>query len=800
MHNRIFIPLLLLMSSGCSLGENAFFSEDETTERKKTLREFAFHLNSASNSASNLGRSSGEVTYLRLKTLFPEATTEGRNPDLDPYEFKSLTATDLNRSIAQETRPSSSLAQVGLRKWAARLCEKHANPAIQGSGALFSTEGILIDDEVLPEDASSQLAFAAARNVWLDIYEADSTEVQLLKNLYESAQEKNSEKDALQVLCMAALMAPQFWMGNSGPLDPLRRAALEIGRTIPSFSDYEAYLNGRLTLADYVKKLQTDPEYREGYLQTVRTWHQSWWGLRNYLRGSDRNTGISGIDQRSGDHYGFSVLGQGQAIAAPQSTLLPAYRKGNGSGRYNFENGKPLLHVVGGVGWGGRTMDSCQPEINGQPNEQAFDPRTTILTFEHRNYQTGNWEIVGAYVHPSARSEFLALMSYDKSYDFVSMCSFLEEERKNSSIRELRNNSKYVEGYPNYYHCKGRVSLPGGGYKTTQMFDYDDGVPSSDRADFERRYPIDRPVGRRQRSDLDQAVEPNALYGTVHEYFNAGDRRLRRKAPSGWQDGVSQVRMWYTGETAYACNNLSRYWMTCAYRPPVAGYRNWWYVNFDVDGGHYGSRGDLGTAVVGAGIYDSTIANPFLLNQFRCGKPRLDQVASDVSPDFDEYKVYPHGYDLDHYPHGALSNINPLATTVTSLNGGGPVEENEAIRRLTADLMNEPYYLLEYVINNSLPYSELFTADYTFGHEELELYYRSQAYSSAGLSSELYVPVDARAPARTQLRKIHRADLPETSAQLVQISSTLLIIQRRTGSSSAQRINTSLRAASEKTA
>ena len=75
-----------------------------------------------------------------------------------------------------------------------------------------------------------------------------------------------------------------------------------------------------------------------------------------------------------------------------------------------------------------------------------------------------------------------------------------------------------------------------------------------------------------------QFTPPSALTDVKDAHFYDGGFRVRRKSISNGveQNGFSPVKLWYSGQTAYVCNSLSRIQASCYYRPevmqaPVAG-------------------------------------------------------------------------------------------------------------------------------------------------------------------------------------------------------------------------------------
>jgi hypothetical protein len=776
---------LAWVSAGCfGLGKR----DDAAEELSRQLR----GMERLMEQPSNLTRESNAATLARLQKLFPAAMTHETHRSLDELsskEFHTLYATGLNRAVTADGRPTTSIAQIGLRKWAAKLCTAFATST--APGALFSTDGILLDGESMPEDAAQRLAFAAARNAWLHPYPADSIQVGTLATAYRDALAISGDASARKVVCMSALMAPQFWLGNPGPEDIFRRVALEVGRYVPTMRDFQEFRAGRLPLTRLVERLQQDASYRPAYLDTVKDWHRAWWGLRDFQNsfewGEVENYGYRRpqMDPRA------DTLGRGWTFSHfyddPRAFLTGT-----------LPDGVPLIDV------GSQTYAyrynltdyaiECVSQVNGAPNLQPFDPRTTLILFEHRHPTIARWEVVGAFVHSARLAEFEAIVkAYDASYAASSRCTLHKTLYPEGNFFR-----KHVTGFPEYYECDGSVSLPGGGFRRVGLRDFQhNGIGSNTNPATSAERPQSyTPDFQGKDGTGAVVVKANRLVGTVHETFHyATHRRIRRKSPSGWQNGISAVRGWYTGAPLYACNAFTRHFMSCTFRPPSHDRENWKAHQSSswADVSSFPHEGAVNSAVHDGAFFSiSTAANPHILNQFRCGTPRTDLMAASGSMATTypaamarERELYPQGYGLDDAayldttPPGSLNEqMNNAALHIgsyhymidTSQKTGTPDTlqpvnaalnhpEIAGIDRLNRDLNLEPLRLLQHVLDNGLPYSELFTADYTLGHEELDLFYRTQAFLMPAHPPG-YSPSAPTAPARTQLRAIRRATNP----------------------------------------
>jgi hypothetical protein len=267
------------------------------------------------------------------------------------------------------------------------------------------------------------------------------------------------------------------------------------------------------------------------------------------------------------------------------------------------------------------------------------------------------------------------------------------------------------------------------------------------------------------------------LAKSVHATFSSADRRIRRKSPSGWQDGVSRIKLWWSGDYAYVCNGFARYRTTCTFRPSN-GVRNRAYLQTPfTEGWYYAST--MGATplmeLLQTGAYTSLTYGvaPTVLNQYRCGIPNVDAFPVGATEAFNEDASYPrgYGYTSDEYlsatPPADGTELNDLATlgqlTVTTTSStttaGISPGEMAAIARLQQDLREEPGRLIDHVFENKLPYSDLLTADYTLGREELALAYRSQMLHLPQYPPG-YVPPSHDDPSRDAVRIISPASFP----------------------------------------
>jgi hypothetical protein len=239
----------------------------------------------------------------------------------------------------------------------------------------------------MPSEPAARAAFTAARNVWLYPYEEASPEVQALRELYGSATAAGEgAQEARRSVCMAALLSPQFWLGNGGPLDFVRKLALEVGRRAPSFAEYDQVMKGELDARGLVERLQAEP----GYLQAVRAWHRDWLGLKQigknvapkgeklgsfyYPRGLYR-----GIDSGSLGMSGMDIRVETKTLVASGGRSVPATI----ATHYHHE------------GVRAPEVEACEEDA---PREQAFDPETSKIVWEIWNPSVRRWETLGSQV------------------------------------------------------------------------------------------------------------------------------------------------------------------------------------------------------------------------------------------------------------------------------------------------------------------------------------------------------------------------------------------------------------------
>ncbi len=209
---------------------------------------------------ASLTRNSTAVVAARLKVLFPSfdtlRLTEGRGTGQalgqgDQFDrFSSYRATD-------------ALAQRAARDLILELC---ATPE-----TLFDEAGVWLAGEA-PADGGSRWASVAARKAWGVPVEPSDPSVTALSDLaVELSRDGATDHEVKQELCVAALLAPQFWLGHDSEAQKLSRLSTSLAGRVPTAAEWRSYRDGTLDLSVWVKALQTEP----GYVTTVADWHRS---------------------------------------------------------------------------------------------------------------------------------------------------------------------------------------------------------------------------------------------------------------------------------------------------------------------------------------------------------------------------------------------------------------------------------------------------------------------------------------------------------------------------------------------
>jgi hypothetical protein len=683
---------------------------------------------------TNVVRGSGQATAARLKILFPLDFYPTDELDFSPESIDVRL-----RSIGAPDRPVTAMSHYALRDKILRYCKN----ADQGTLFDSSEARLLMPSEraagiTVPEEEHKRLALAVARNAWLFPYARGSDEVQALERLYlEALAESGEASTARRMLCIGALEAPQFWLGNQEAGDQLRRVTLEIGLRPPTMEEYDLYLQDKLDLAAHVRTLQGGDSYRT----FTRELHTEWMGFRRISNGS-------GMELRLGSY-------QSATMANPRRSLLYQRYQPDGTAIPGTE----YLEIKSSMDQAQTTpMHIWDSQYCERDRDEPFDPRTTEIVWQQRipagpggTYRTvgswrrvkdgegrwtEGWETVPGEIDLGGRSSTLADISYSVS------CIYLRPIPADCDPEDAANQ-----------------------YVSTE-YDPQTGIVTH---------------------------TPTAFAG-VAGLFKEADRRIIRRAVSGDQTGVSKVRQWWTGATVRVCNGLDRFLTTCTLRPNTRKIFDFYY---DQSTEYYSQMTQWNATkprIPGFYYFMSMDAlfHPKWLDSMKCGIPDPAAIAALPSPKDTAAPALPWDHPKEHvaYPFGyarpsegsegsfaadspippglsdhavwtelAYDNYpNKHAPTPDYANG----EWTELVDGPAAYRMNmrdEPFLLLEDALAKK-DYRLLLTADYTFANEAYELLLRGQGY---------YLPVHppgfARRPpelraARTKVTFSAFADIP----------------------------------------
>lgn len=606
---------------------------------------------------TNAARSSGSGLYLRLAALFPGQTISQR-------EFSLYESTGFNKVLAVPQRFTSVAAQIAFLSKIERNCNTAVRGPKNSAGNLFGE--FKLTGEVLPTDLDARDVLLMARNIWLYPYDQRAKEIVELQMTYtksmqavkaEGKSDDESKKVGKITACVTALQSPQFWLGNPGPFDVLRKTAIEVGQVIPTPADFNALKsasNRAQWMKNYVANLQKSGP---GYLAAIKYWHQDWLGSRPFATGFDPRLGTGGQREYAAANGASGVMGTIAHIykaTAPNTpladqTILTALVD---------QMDKSLVH----------NSENCENKI------QNFDPRTTRLVWEHRNPNlNGAFEVVGA----------------------------------------LEKNGN------NWVSVPGSVTLANGAKRKTTIADINFGFQNGNRFKYN--------LGN--------------LVGTPMENFDSGDRRIRRFSPSGEQNGYSAVSLYYSGQTAYTCNTLTRFIASCAYRPgstEQVSTGSFIYNEANRGSGRTAAWNGEGTASFNAdGSYSARIPRPIwfgansftdsfahgkILDQFRCGTPNRAEIEHFGSNGYNENIAFPKGYVSETSANAPdPATLNSYAYNIHYQNKHLPDgAEKTALDTVSADLSQEASRIIGNVLENDIDYREILLAQYTFGSDYMK--------------------------------------------------------------------------------
>jgi len=684
--------------TGASSGSSGL---DETSSSRRLSRTLE--------PGTNFTRGPSVALLIRLQKIF--GTTQVPSSFLRGSETlgQALGSADRFTNSYQEVRSASTLSQAHLRnQLASSLCA-----SLPSTHTLFSTSAVTLPGESVPTSEATRIAWAAARNAWLYPYSDTSSEVSALAELYSASKTAAGTAAALQDVCFTVFLAPQFWLGNLGEWDVVRKITLELGGQVPSFTDhFYPIMQGTKTLSELVREMQsstrtwsstsTTPHrdaasaggcYERGetatsctyspYLDIVTQWHQDWLGFKDFTRYWYIN------DPRAytwdyGSTYGASTLGsQPFTLVKYQSTT--EYSTAPGA-RTSGLNGKIVLHPDN------RELATAKffadPEwCDGNVIDQPFNPETTRIEFEQ--FRGGSWSKVSSW-SKDVFGNWSETSGTDASGNAV-------------TLKDL--------GVPAFSSASSSAITSG---SNTIGYTYSFGSPTS------------------------ATLNLNPIQGT---FFNTGPKTFRViryvRDASGTevaQTGFSKIKLWWSGDEVYVCNNLSRILASCAWRPDgstVSTHVTYnWTPTQKLDSATpfrvplYNANASTNPGTL-APIF---VGNPKVLDGFRCGESQPNKTTESA-----------------RFPNGTSSSHNPIATyaRITSgpfllksgsqdlLYGSAQDEETRPILyenslAILRDMEREPIRLISDILTQGLDYRLLLTSDYTFGRGQYELFMRTQ--------------------------------------------------------------------------
>ncbi len=219
--------------------------------------------------------------------------------------------------------------------------------------------------------------------------------------------------------------------------------------------------------------------------------------------------------------------------------------------------------------------------------------------------------------------------------------------------------------------------------------------------------------------------------------FTPGQRRVLRYSPSGLQNGYSPTMGYYSGKTIYACNAMSRFLATCVYRPISKDY-----VDAGSSAGTWNGLGELTNTNDPTSLrvprpkfdfeqsFLDSLSHPVVLSQFHCGIPNPLEIQKAGTSSYNEFAAYPMGYSsLTAVSIPDQSTINTLAANYETDSAPATLgTEGGALSDISNELFNEPFQLLDYIVQNNIDYRQLVTANYSIGSDYLKLYYLTHGY------------------------------------------------------------------------
>jgi hypothetical protein len=761
--------LLLVTFSGAVLPGCFLFNRGDAIDER--TQDTVRNLSSQMEKQSSLSRSSGQATLARLRHLFPGL----ENDLLRESDFSFEGAPGIFRAFGSSSRPYDPLSQIALRQKVAALCHQQLSRS-----RLFTWDSwILLEGETLPSDPVLRKALALARNAWhLPFRSTDRAVLELQRLLQESV---NPDKAA----CMAALLAPQFWLGAAKRSDVGRRISLDLYLRVPTLAELDPLENGSQTALQYFDQLLADSRAKEGLWNNIRQWHEEWLGLRKII-----NPATEGMDRRTVGQNATNSYG------GPFRFKVGTGSRARGLGVDRIE----MKELSWSRGFNSAVNASCQDGV-----EQEFDPETFFTFYEHRNHTTGTWNFVGGWVNwsnPAAQTAFFGRLAAESGLP-ESVGRLLCGEVASAS-RPAWTPVGWEDTPQNWRRCHGLIFLPRSGagkvedaitvldalFSATGAVAGDPGRVAefnallNDLTNLVSRIRIFRTsdwaridhsgsnlasgsltaanwwssassslatlkshmntstntvffeVGLQDvihtLNTVTEAPRVNAYpFGNLSYFsnrppaatsvrlpiygFQESDRRHRRFAPSGWQTGLSKVRLWFTGQEVSVCNGAERFLASCFFRPqyPVNGATGGLTSGF--------ALGTLWITSTEDTVDTDSLLNPLGLSAMRCGQPDAASLASVYDPTRPN-QFYPRGARGNSYREfqGLLEGASATGTTSA---------ERAVFSEISRQLEEEPYQLIERLVFDRMDYRQLLTASATYGTDCLEEYYQQQGLS-----------------------------------------------------------------------
>lgn len=644
----------------------------------------------SSANSSTLRRTSAIMMAQRLQRLFPTF-----NPDL------ILSGTGLGQSLGYAdfnvlytaVLSTSPLAIGHLRYEIAQRCGQANN--------LYSATGVQIPGETLPSALPLYYGVLAARNAWGFPYRANDPEIVELASLYTQVAGGSGENaNAKKALCMAALLAPQFWLGNPGRLDVVRKLAMDLGNRFPTMQEYADYESGALTASAFTDRLMDE----SGYRKTVAQWHREWLGMRDFKKyyealGDFRQIGGVG-DETSWTPIGASS--QGVTIRPIPGAAAGALPEAFIIRHHQYPGVTPFYS----------DSEQCDPSKLDQP----FDADSTKIEWQHRHPVSRAWETVGSWT--------LVGNVWQHQPGSVTLASGAQ---MTTDLRDIV--------WADY--------IPG---SNPPMFRYKDDDTANSRfigTHFETFGTADRRVLRYGKMGvLQNGYSRVRMWWSGQEVYvcNTATRFI---ASCAYRPLTSSVRATSGGDALAA--------------PYISNYSYW------TNGQKYNANwiNPAKPAVSHMLISDGrtwlkdSVVHPTVLESFSCGVSNPDLLGSAAVPSAaQEAAAYPKlapynaiAWNLRGHWYG--DHMYEWAAT----------PEGQAIGKAADDLRLEPDRLVEYILEGRRDYRELLKADYTRGSRALELLYHSQAYWLSKYPTSMSVNPQSAGWETTQIHTISQSDI-----------------------------------------